>query len=168
MILNNHALTSCTVIPEIKQTSPSMATLLPVIKQHVFFRDFESDYYSEYNKDGQCTNNMTLQRVRIPIVVMATQQCFPLCYSLPTCNCQRYKTVEYCHADATMGSLYAAVRLQTISHCRQQYTVLGSSRKVPDVVVWFYINLEFLDRSVLVSSTKFHENPPSGSRADTC
>jgi len=68
-----------------------------------------------------CHRNATIRSLRIAAylrvagnkikllnVAMETQQYVPFVSLLTTCSCQQYKTVEYCHRNATIRSLCIA------------------------------------------------------------
>jgi hypothetical protein len=63
--------------------------------------------------------DVIMWRVRITIVTIETQPsvvCVLLSY-VTVNNTKPYKTVQCCHGNATVGSVYVVVKLHNISYC---------------------------------------------------
>jgi hypothetical protein len=90
----------------------------------------------------------------------------------PTCSCQQWKTVYWCHGNPTVGSFCTFVELKILRPAINNINVLRSCYKSASFFfcVWLSPDLEFHATYVRkkISNIIFHENPSSGSRADTC
>ena len=97
------------------------------------------------------TNKHAYKAVRVTVLQWKSNNALFLCRWV-TRQWQQYKNIEYC---ATMT-------------LRRNYVVYRSSNKPPDVcqiLTKFVLPWETFTK---VSNIKFHGNPSSGSRADTC